>query len=236
MKKVLKQIGRVFAACVVLSAACFTAQAQSPQLTALLAKMDAASKSFRSAQADFQWDYYEKIVHDTTTQTGSIYFQREPAGTEMGAIITDASKARVVKAIHFKGTELQMFDPGVNQVTVLNESSNQGEIESFLTLGFGAGGSDLAKVWNITDMGTESIDGVTTEKLDLVNKNPETRKNVLHVTIWVDAARAVALKQVAYQSGGNYRTATYKNIRLNSTIDKTRFTFKTDKKTQTIKH
>jgi outer membrane lipoprotein-sorting protein len=212
------------------------AQTASPQLTALLAKMDTASKSFHSAQAEFQWDYYEKIVHDTTTQTGIIYFQREVGGTEMGAVIMDPARSKVVKGIHFKGTELQMFDPGVNQITVLNESSNQTEIESFLTLGFGAGGSDLAKIWNITDMGPETIDGVATEKLDLVNKNPETRKNVLHVTIWIDAARAVALKQVAYQSGGNYRTATYKNIRLNGSIDKTRFAFKTDKKTQTIKH
>jgi outer membrane lipoprotein-sorting protein len=210
------------------------AQTASPQLTALLAKMDTASKSFHSAQAEFQWDYYEKIVHDTTTQTGIIYFQREVGGTEMGAVIMDPARSKVVKGIHFKGTELQMFDPGVNQITVLNESSNQTEIESFLTLGFGAGGSDLAKIWNITDMGPETIDGVATEKLD--NKNPETRKNVLHVTIWIDAARAVALKQVAYQSGGNYRTATYKNIRLNGSIDKTRFAFKTDKKTQTIKH
>jgi outer membrane lipoprotein-sorting protein len=206
-------------------------------LTALLAKMDTASKSFKSAQADFKWDYYEKIVKDTTTQTGIIYFQREGGGTEMGAVITDpAAKGKVVKAIHFKGAELQMFDPGVNQITVLNEASNQAEIESFLTLGFGAGGSDLAKVWNITDLGPETVDGIATEKLDLVNKNPETRKNVLHVTIWIDASRAVALKQVAYQSGGNYRTATYTHIKLNGSIDKSKFAFKTDKKTQTIKH
>jgi outer membrane lipoprotein-sorting protein len=80
------------------------------------------------------------------------------------------------------------------------------------------------------------VDGIATEKLDLVNKNPETRKNVLHVTIWIDASRAVALKQVAYQSGGNYRTATYTHIKLNGSIDKSKFAFKTDKKTQTIKH
>ncbi len=238
MKKVLNRFGGVAAGLVLFcGTAAAGAQTASPQLNALLAKMDAASKNFKSAQADFKWDYYEKIVHDTTTQTGIIYFQREGGSTEMGAVITDpAANGKVVKGIHFKGAELQMFDPGVNQITVLNEASNQAEIESFLTLGFGAGGSDLAKVWNITYLGPEALDGVATEKLDLVNKNPETRKNVLHVTIWIDPARAVALKQVAYQSGGNYRTATYTHIRLNGAIDKGRFAFKTDKKTQTIKH
>lgn len=237
MAKVLNRFGVVLAGMAFLaSAGALAAQTTSPQLSALLAKMDTASKSFKSAQAEFQWDYYEKIVHDTTTQTGSIYFQREGGNTEMGAVIMDPAKSKVIKAIHFKGAELQMFDPGVDQITVLNESSNQAAIESFLTLGFGAGGSDLAKAWNITDMGPEAINGVTTEKLDLVNKDPETRKNVLHVTIWIDAARAVALKQIAYQSGGNYRTATYRNIKLNGSIDKSKFAFKTDKKTQTIKH
>jgi len=213
------------------------AQGVSPQLKAVLDKMDAASRSFRSAQADFRWEYYEKIVHDTTTQTGSIYFQREGGGTEMGAVITDpAAKNKVVKAIHFKGAELQMFDPGVDQVTVLNEATNQAQIESFLTLGFGAGGSELAKVWNITDLGPETIDGTATEKLDLVNKDPEARKTVLHVTIWIDPTRAIALKQIAYQTGGNYRTATYSHIRLNAATDMSKFAFKTDKKTQTIRH
>jgi outer membrane lipoprotein-sorting protein len=213
------------------------AQSNSQQLNAVLAKMDAASKTFKSAQADFQWDYYEKIVKDTTTQVGTIYFQRDGANTEMGAVITDpTAKGKVVKAIHFKGAELQMFDPGVDQITVLNEASNQAEIESFLTLGFGAGGSDLAKAWNITDLGPETVDGTATEKLDLVNKNPEARKTVLHVTIWIDPTRAIALKQVAYQTGGNYRTATYSHVRLNQSIDKGKFAFKTDKKTQTIRH
>jgi outer membrane lipoprotein-sorting protein len=238
VKKVINRLGILVAGLALLDGAgALHAQANSAQLNAVLAKMDAASKTFKSAQADFQWDYYEKIVHDTTTQVGTIYFQREGGGTEMGAVIIDpAAKGKVVKGIHFKGAELQMFDPGVNQITVLNEASNQAEIESFLTLGFGAGGSDLAKVWNITDLGPEKVDGVETEKLDLVNKNPDARKTVLHVTIWIDPTRAIALKQVAYQTGGNYRTATYSHVRLNQSIDKSKFAFKTDKKTQTIKH
>jgi outer membrane lipoprotein-sorting protein len=238
VKKIMNRFGAAVAGLALLGGAeALHAQGNSAQLNAVLAKMDAASRTFKSAQADFEWDYYEKIVRDTTKQTGTIYFQREGASTEMGAVITDpGAKGKVVKAIHFKGAELDMFDPGVNQITVLNEASNQAEIESFLTLGFGSGGSDLAKVWNITDLGPETVDGVATEKLDLVNKNPDARKTVLHVTIWIDPTRAIALKQVAYQTGGNYRTATYGHVRLNQSVDKSKFAFKTDKKTQTIKH
>jgi outer membrane lipoprotein-sorting protein len=202
----------------------------SPQLTAILAKMDAASKTFKSAQADFQWDYYEKIVHDTSTQTGSIYFQRDGASTDMGAVIVKPG----AKVIEYKAGVVKMFDPGVNQVTIVHTAANQAE--SFLTLGFGGSGSDLAKVWNISDQGAETIDGVSTEKLDLVGKDETTKKNFTHITVWVDPSRAISLKQVFYQTGGNYRTTTYTHVKLNGVIDKGKFAMKTDKKTQTVNH
>jgi outer membrane lipoprotein-sorting protein len=216
--------------CLVAALSSIASAQNSPQLTAILAKMDAASKTFKSAQADFQWDYYEKIVHDTSTQTGSIYFQRDGASTDMGAVIVKPA----AKVVEYKAGTVRMFDSGVNQVTVVHTAANQAE--GFLTLGFGGSGSDLAKVWNITDQGAETVDGISTEKLDLVGKDEATRKNFTHVTIWVDPSRAISLKQIFYQSGGNYRTATYMHVKLNGSIDKGKFAMKTDKKTQTVNH
>ena len=31
---------------------------------------------FQSAEADFRWDLYERVVKETTTQTGTIYFKK----------------------------------------------------------------------------------------------------------------------------------------------------------------
>jgi outer membrane lipoprotein-sorting protein len=38
------------------------------------------------------------------------------------------------------------------------------------------------------------------------------------VTIWVDPARGVSLKQIFYEPSGDNRTATYQNIRYNQPI------------------
>jgi outer membrane lipoprotein-sorting protein len=225
------------------SAAPLFAQAPSPQLAYVLKQMDTASKAFQRATADFQFDTYEKIVHDTTTQRGTIYFQRDGSSTDMGMVIVDPaapSKSKIVKVIQYHGGVLQMFDTGVDQITVLHEGTNQSEIESFLTLGFGGSGTDLARAWNITDLGPETLTDngqpIKVEKLDLTGKDPDSRKNFSHVTIWVDPTRGVSLKQIFYTPTGNYRSATYSNIKVNGNLHKDQFAIKKDKNTTVVNH
>ncbi len=212
-----------------------------PQLTAVLAKMDAASRSFHNAQAEFKWDYYQKIVHDTTTDTGAIYFQREGGAMDMGAVLNDPTgKTKASKVLAYKDGLLKMFTPGIDQLDVVKAGANQAEYESFLTLGFGGSGSELAKNWTIHDLGPVTLNddgkGVVTEELDLIGKDAASRKNFSHVTIWVDPTRGVSLKQMFFTPSGDYRTATYTHIRVNSGLDKSRYAMKTDKKTQVFNH
>jgi outer membrane lipoprotein-sorting protein len=240
----MKHLRPCFVAALALSiAGSGYAQAPSPQLTYVLKQLDTASAKFQRATADFQWDYYEKVVHDTSTQKGSIYFEREKGSTDMGAILVDpnaGAKSKPIKVIQYQGGLVQIFDPGVDQITVLHEAGNQAEIESFLTLGFGGSGTDLARAWNVTDLGPESLTDagqtIKTEKLDLVGKDADARKNFTHITIWVDPTRAVSLKQVFYTPSGDYRTATYSNIKVNGNVHKDQFAIKKDKNTTTVNH
>jgi outer membrane lipoprotein-sorting protein len=218
-------------------------QAPSPQLTFVLKQLDTASAKFQRASADFQWDLYEKIVHDTTTQRGTIYFERSKGSMSMGAVLVDPAagpKSKPIKVIQYDAGILQMFDPGVDQVTVFHAANNQAAIESFLTLGFGGSGTDLARAWNITDLGPETITDsgqpINVEKLDLVGKDADARKNFTHITIWVDPTRAVSLKQIFYTSNGDYKTATYSAIKVNGNVHKDQFTIKKDKNTTVVSH
>ncbi|MES2392233.1 MAG: outer membrane lipoprotein-sorting protein [Acidobacteriota bacterium] len=200
------------------------ASAQSPQLKKVLADLDAASAKFHSAQADVRYDNYTKIVDDHALETGNLYIDRSGSSLTMGALFFDLTNGKPnpkpSKVIAFDGHSLQMYSPGVNQVDVFQAGANQAKYESFLTLGFGGSGRDLAKAWNITDQGAETIDGVSTEKLDLVSKDDSVRNTFTHVTIWVDPTRGVSLKQIFYAPHGDNRTALYTNIRLNASINK----------------
>ena len=67
--------------------------------------------------------------------------------------------------------------PGTNHVeTHAASGADQARFETFLTLGFGGSGADLAKAWNITDQGTDNHrSAVKVEKLDLVSKDPSVQ-------------------------------------------------------------
>ena len=204
------------------------------QLDKVLAQMDAASAKFHSAQANFQWDQFERVVNSTDTQKGIIYCLGSGANARVAFDIQTADGQPSKKTIVYSGGVLQLYQPQINQMTVFHAGDKKGQYESYLTLGFGGSGSDLKKSWNITYQGMETIDGVGTAKLDLVSKDAGVRANFSHVTIWVDPTRAISLKQILYQPSGDMRTAYYRDIQYNKKISPSVFKIKTNTKTQVV--
>jgi outer membrane lipoprotein-sorting protein len=208
------------------------AQPKPGHLDEVLRQMDAASLKFQSTEADFRWDLYERVVKETTTQTGTIYFKKQGATTVMGAKLLTPS----IKIIEFRNGTLRLFEPGINHLTTVDATKNKAQFESFLTVGFGGSGTDLAKAWKIMDLGDETVDGVQTAKLDLVPKDPAVRNNCTHMTIWVDPVRGIELKQSLYLPSDDYRTAVYTNIKYNQKVDEKPYQIKTDSKTTFDQH
>jgi outer membrane lipoprotein-sorting protein len=59
---------------------------------------------------------------------------------------------------------------------------------------------------------------VTVAHLDLVSKQESVRNMFAKVSIWVDPARDVSLKQVFTEAGGDVHTDYFNNIQLNAPI------------------
>jgi outer membrane lipoprotein-sorting protein len=189
------------------------AAAQNADLQKVLAQMDVASAKFQSAQADFVWDQYTAVVQSHDYQKGTIAFRRVGSATEMIAHVETENDQPAEKDVFYKGGELDFYQPALKQVTIFKAGGN---IERYLTLGFGGSGKDLAANWNIAHQGTETIDGVETVKLDLTPKQPGGNNQFTHITIWVDPKQGISLKQQVFQESGDWRTAVYSNVKLNS--------------------
>jgi len=203
------------------------AQARPDRLKAVLAQMDAGSAKFHSAEASIQKQQFEKIVNDTTTESGTIYFLRSGNSTQVGARFDPPNQ----QTLEYKNGVARLYSAGTNHIdTISTAGANQARAETFLALGFGGSGSDLARQWTITDQGTEQMsDGsrmVEVEKLDLVSKDASVRGNFTHITIWVDLARDISLKQVGFTPSGDTDTTIYSNIRLNQPINLKAFAIK----------
>jgi outer membrane lipoprotein-sorting protein len=234
----MKHPGKILVAVLAISVLplAMSAQASSAQLNSVLQQMDKASKDFRSARADFHCDYYERVVRDTTTQTGPIYFLRKGDATQMGLVVMGPD-GKPQKVVEYKDGALQMFDPGVDQITVLHAGANQAQYEGYFTLGFGGSGTDLAHAWNIKDLGPETLsDGsqqVKTEKLDLTSKDPNA-KTFSHITIWADPSRALSLRQIFYLTNDDRRTCNYSDVKLNGRLDMKTFEIKKNAQTTIV--
>lgn len=203
------------------------AQSKPDRLQTVLSQMDAASAKFHSAAADVKKEQFTKIVNDTTSQTGRIYFLRTGSSTQMGARLNPPD----ARTFEYRNGILRLYSPGTNHIDQYSAAgANQSRYEAFLTLGFGGSGTDLAKAWTIAYQGTEQMnDGgklIAVEKLDLVSKEASVRSNYTHITIWVDPLRDVSLKQVFFEQSGDTNSAVYSNIRLNQTVDLKSFAIK----------
>jgi outer membrane lipoprotein-sorting protein len=196
----------------------------------VLDQMDTTAKNFRTTEANFVWDQYQKVVDETDTQKGKVYFRRAGNETQMVADIAEPEK----KYVLFAGGKVQVYQPKIDQVTAYNAGKNKSDFESFLVLGFGGGGHDMLKSFDVKYLGTEKVDGVDTAKLDLVPKSPKVHNVFQHIVLWIDPARGISLWQQLFEPSGDYRLAKYTDIQLNQKISDEVFKLKTTSKTKTV--
>jgi hypothetical protein len=198
--------------------------ARAEDLASVLAKLDTAAKDFHTTTATFEFDTIMTYpVPDKDVLRGTAYYERKGDHFQMAAHITSDNSHPAAKAYIFSGGVLRESDTG--KESDARSYTQAGKYESYLMLGFGASGSQLSEKWEIKYLGTEKIDGVMTDKLELVAKDPEVSKNIPKVTIWLDTGRAVSLKQVFDEGEGQSRICYYKNIVVNQPLPKGAFSF-----------
>jgi outer membrane lipoprotein-sorting protein len=203
-----------------------TAPADSPAFEQILHRMDQVAEDFRTTQASFVWEQYTRVVNDTDTQKGKIYFRRSGKEIQMAAEVTEPAPKYVI----FSGGKVQMYQPRTNQITSYDTSKNRAEVEAFLVLGFGGGGHAMLKSFDVHYLGTEKVDGADTAKLELVPKSQKARNNIPRILLWIDPERGISVQQQLFQPGGDYRMARYDHIQINEKIPDSVFKIKNAEK------
>jgi hypothetical protein len=217
------------------------APADPAALDTVLKKMDTAAANFRSTQAEFEWDRYEKVIDEVDdVQSGTIYYRRAGKDIEMKADIKmDGSSSKDLKPepkyLLFSGGKIRMYLPKPDQVTLWDLGKNASDFESYLVLGFGGSGEDLRKAFDVTYLGPETVSGVATAKLQLVPKSDRVRNNFSRILLWIDLEKGISVQQQFFEPQGDYRLAKYSAIEVNGKkIPDEVFRLKTTNKTQTV--
>jgi outer membrane lipoprotein-sorting protein len=203
---------------------------ETPTLDTVLKKMDETAAHFSTAQADFVWNQYQKVVDETDTQKGTVYYRRSGKDIEMMADITEPAR----KYVLYKDGQLQVYQPKIDQVMQYATGKNRSDIESYLVLGFGGSGEELKKSFDVSYEGAETIDGIATAKLQLTPKSEKFRANVSKIFLWIDLSLGISVQQQFMQNQGDYRLAKYSQTKMPAKIGNDVFRLKTTGKTHVV--
>jgi outer membrane lipoprotein-sorting protein len=204
---------------------------QGDDLSKVLAKMNQTASSFKTAQGDFEFETYQKIVDEKDQQQGIIYFRREGKGVDAAFNIVGRSPKQVV----YKDGKIRIYEPRINQITERDVSKNKSEVEAFLSLGFGAKGDDLVRDYDVKMAGWETVNSVKTAKLELLPKDEKLRQTYNKIVLWIDPEQDVLLRQQFFEPSGDYRLAHYTNMKKNGPLSDDVFRLKTNGHPTTVK-
>ena len=241
----MKHVSLVFAIALAYGALSFGSGAQpdpedSTGLEGVLRKMDAVSAGFHSAQAEFEWDNYQRVIDEIVdVQSGTIYYRRTAKEIEMMASVKKAGASADTmkpepKFVLFSEGKVRMYEPKIERVTVYDLGKEKSDLGSYVVLGFGGSGQDLQKAFDVTYQGTENINGVNAAKLQLTPKSEGVRKYYNRMVLWIDPNKGVSVQQEFFTPQGDYKLCKYSSIKMNEKLSDDVFKLKTTGKTQII--
>ena len=217
----------------------------SDNLKAVFARMDKTSTEFRSAEANFEWDQYTRVIDETDKQEGKVYFRKVGREVEMAAHVTappagekgdkKAAASSTEKFVLFSGGKAQLYQPSTDHLDIYGTGKNNDAVESFLVLGFGGSSRDMLKSFDVTYGGHEKVDGADTDRLELDPKTEKVRSIFNHIELWIDS-RGISVQQKLISPEGDYRLNKYSDVVLDQRIPDSVFRLKTNGKTTIESH
>jgi len=194
MKRGTRKLARFLVPAWLLLVSWFAIAQNDPNLQKVLSQMDATAAQFRTAQANFEWEQFFKVVNEKDVQKGTVYYRRSGKEIQMLAEITDPPKE-----VLFSNGKVQVYEPKLKRVTSYEAGKNREAVESFLVLGFGGSGHDMVKSFDVKYLGSEDVGGVNAAKLELVPKSDRVRGVFAKIWLWIDPARGISVQQQFFE-------------------------------------
>lgn len=197
-------------------AALLAAPASPADLDQVLAAMDDASRKIFAVKARITKASYTAVIDDTTVEKGAMWMARERKGrgkpkVRMRIEFTEPDP----RSVAFAGNKAEIYYPKIKTVHEYDLGKHKALVESFLLLGFGSSGKDLAKDYEIRLAGEEEVEGTPAWKLELTPKSKKAREKIVKVELWLAKKGAYPVRQRFHAPSGDTTTITYTEVELN---------------------
>lgn len=206
------------------------APARAETLEEVLSRMDAAAARFHGLTARLSYTKVTLIVNDRSTESGAIYFKKEPKGFKVLIEFTQPE----FKTVLFRDNKGWIYRPKIAQMEEYDLGKNRESLEQFLLLGFGAPGHDLLKAYGVTLAGDTQVDGTPAVKLDLAPQG-SMATHLRKVELWLARATWQPIQQQFTEPSGDHMTARYTDIKQNPLLPDSRFKIQTSGKVKKVR-
>jgi len=172
--------------------------------------MDRSAAAFKSMSANVRWVEHTAVINDDAVDTGTMKLKRSKR--DIRALVEFIEPDQKSVSLHEK--KLEIYYPKMQTVEEYDIGAHREVLDQFLLIGFGTSGKELAAAYNMSVLGSETVDGQNTTRLELVPKSPDVLKHLKKLEIWL-AENGYPVQQKFYLPGGDYKLVTYTNVKMN---------------------
>jgi len=202
--------------------------AHADKLDEVLTKMDAAAASFQGMSAQVSYTKMTYVVNDKSVKSGGIYMKKDKGGYKFLIQFNEPERETVL----FEKSKAQIYHEKINQIEEYDLGNKKDLVDQFLVLGFGGGGHELAKSYNIALGADEVVDGKPTVKLELTPKG-SVAKTFSKIELWIAKDKWTPVQQRFTEPSKDYTEVNYSNVQEGA--PNSVFTIKTNKKPKVVK-
>lgn len=198
-------------------------------LDSALKQIGRQADDFETVLSDVSVIWSDSEGKTTREATGRIYMNRK---AQIRLNVSDPQE----RVYLIDDREVQEYSSRHNLVEVYSRSKHKNRLEPFIRLGFSESGKDLKDNFLVTMLGEDKIGSARVLGLELTPKKDALRQTVSKMTLWIDEASWMPVRQViAHVTHGETLTLNYSGMARNLNLNDELFRDDWPKGTQKIR-
>jgi outer membrane lipoprotein-sorting protein len=193
-----------------------TLAAANDTLQQVLTRMDKAASEFKSMTAQVTYVTHTDVLNDNTTEIGTVTMKKVQPGEVQGLVDFTSPDQKIVT---IEKRRVREYLPKIKTLEVFDLDKHGEQLDKFFMIGFGTSGTELAKDYDVTVVGTQDMKGQAAIHLQLVPKVAEARQYVQKLELWIpDQGDPYPLQEKILEPSRDYRLVTYEGLTINPNL------------------
>ncbi len=186
----------------------------------VLNRIDVAAQQFKSYSATVKRLDHDKVLDTDDMIDGKFFLKRAKNGVVGNLDFTEGPDHYI---IHLNGGMVEKYLPKVPIVQVFDLKKFAHTMDETVLLGFAVTRQEMEADYAIKLVGTDPIDGIPSAHLILTPKSAEGQKYIKSVELWIPQGKGTPIRQKGTEPSGDYRIATYSDVKLNASLPDSAF-------------